>query len=576
MQPRKFSRSSRNIHSAGNALPLPRTLKECTKELSRISAQQLALTSRQKKVTEMLRLLAGEDENEMSSSEDLPDMLGYTEHKEIPKTGKHNEMQISRTASADGLIAKEEMSVSSDMDKVKKFNTLGKEEELNIEQSSPLISALKELQYSRGQKRGIKMWTQNLANLFYIADSDCSGFIEWSEYSQMIDKLDLSESLKKSMQEKFKSIDKDGSGELNLHEFLLFFLKFPKFKEELLLNAQSNAPYIYENALTTRQRWRMWVYCIVEYPDYSMVSKVVFTFDLFLTLIPIVILCIEGVRPSYFIEWYKDTYMWCVSIFFAFEFLCGLSTCKYPIVFLVDPGHVLDAVSFVFWISYKTLGNEGNMDPMGFIIFRAYRLVKIHYIFKIKTLKEDLDIYIDTLTLAYTSFGAITWLLLSSIFFLSLLVYVFERGEYDEESKIWMRDDQSESPFSNLYNCIYFTVVTMTTLGYGDISPQSYVGKLAAMATVVAGLCNITFLINIVGDCFEEVFREFVLKRSRQMEEESSKYINFCVSKASQRVLSRQSRSVIGCAGLKRSGKTKLQVEESRNLGNDKESNQEM
>merc|ERR1719419_983055 len=201
------------------------------------------------------------------------------------------------------------------------------------------------------------------------------------------------------MQEKFKSIDEDGSGELNLPEFLLFFLKFPKFKEELLLNAQSNAPYIYESTLTTRQRWRQWVYCIVEYPDYNLVSKVVFIFDLFLTLIPILILCFEGVRPSYFIEWYKDTYMWCVSIFFAFEFLCGLSTCKYPTVFLVDPGHVLDAVSFVFWILYKTLGNEGNMDPMGFIIFRAFRLVKIHYIFKIKTLKEDLDIYIDTLTL---------------------------------------------------------------------------------------------------------------------------------------------------------------------------------
>lgn len=556
-------RTFRDLRSAGRAATLPRTMRDCVRELSFISSRQLTLTRRQKKVTERLQFLAQEASCAKTSDSDTssaPDL----NNNETQKVSKYEETPMITTASAGRLVSNTSMSSLENETGYDSFNELlpGMEPE----QSSPLILALKKLLKRRGQKRGIKMWTQNLANLFYIADSDCSGLIEWSEYSQMIEKLDLSQDLKSSLQKKFKSIDEDGSGAINLDEFLLFFLKFPKFKDELLLHAHSNAPYIYENTLTCRQRWRQWIYCMVECPNYNFISKMLFCFDLLLALVPIVILCIEGIRPSYRVEWYKNYYMWSVSIFFAFEYLCGLFTCKHPKVFIRDPGHYLDAVSFVFWIIYNTLGSPGTMDPMGFIVFRTFRLAKIHHIFKLETLKEDLDIYMDTLTLAYTSYGAITWLLLCSIFFFSLLVYVFERGEYDEEDKTWRRGDEDESPFSDIYNCIYFTVVTMTTLGYGDVSPKSYVGKLVAMVTVLIGLCNITFLINIVGDCFEEVFREFVLKRSQQMEKEHSKYINSCVTKVSRQITLKQSRTSLGCIGHKRGTKLKVQIEELKSM----------
>lgn len=46
------------------------------------------------------------------------------------------------------------------------------------------------------------------------------------------------------------------------------------------------------------------------------------------------------------------------------------------------------------------------------------------------------------------------------------------------------------------------------------------------------GLCNLTFLINITGDCFEEVFRVFVQKRSRKLEEERTTYIEEQIKRA--------------------------------------------
>jgi len=49
---------------------------------------------------------------------------------------------------------------------------------------------------------------------------------------------------------------------------------------------------------------------------------------------------------------------------------------------------------------------------------------------------------------------------------------------------------------------------------------------------VGTGLCNLTFLINITGDCFEEVFRVFVQKRSRKLEEERTTYIEEQIKRA--------------------------------------------
>jgi len=205
-------------------------------------------------------------------------------------------------------------------------------------------------------------------------------------------------------------------------------------------------------------------------------------------------------------------------------------------VFLCDPSHIFDATSFLFWIVLNIFGSPVSLDPMGFVLFRVLKCLKIHHIVNPKTLKEDLDIYVDTLTLAYTSYGAVTGLLSFCIFFFSLLILTFERGEWNVTDKIWVRDVQEgESPFSNIYTCVYFTVVTMTTLGYGDIAPKSNIGRFVAILIVLVGLCNITLLINIVGDCFKDVFRKYIWRRSQELESVHSKYLNKCINDEAKR-----------------------------------------
>jgi len=493
---------------------LPHTLRGCTEELEKVNALLVQLTRRHTRLTARLRQLQ-QNITEESSFTQLPD-------SEAPKDIVTNILEKQITTATDST------EISHSMSLIASTAIPNQDEVLDL--CSPLITALKTLQLRRGQRRGVKMWTKTLANLFCKTDVDGSGLIDANEYIKMIKELDLSDDLKSVLAGKYSSIDVDGSGGITQREFVWFFHRFPSFKKELLKHATNNAPYINKKTLTKSQQLRQWLYCTVEYPQYNTFSKILFCVDGILVMFPVVIICAEALRPSYPIVWYKAEYMWCISIFFAVEYLCGLATCRYKKVFLYDPSHILDAISFMFWIVYNTFGSPESLDPMSFVVFRILRLVRIHHIFNLEGLREDLGIYMQTLTLAYTSYGALTGLLTFAILFFSLIMFTFERGEYDMARRIWVRDAaEGESPFSNIYTCFYFTVVTMTTLGYGDVSPKTYVGKAVAMMTVLVGLCNLTFLINIVGDCFEDVFREYILRRSHKLEEEHSKYICKCI-----------------------------------------------
>jgi len=510
--------------AANNPISLPQTAEECAREIVLLEGHQRAIMERRKVLTAQLQ-------NVLDKQKPRGNLVDL-EHSEFKANNAEKRYQTSEA----GNGSWEELEEGAHNQSVFSSNLFvpndADDGDMSGEVASPLISAIRKLQLRHDQKRGIKMWTKYLANLFGVTDKDGSGYIDQQEYQRMLNMLNISKELKFDLRDKFSHIDKDGNG-INLKEFLVFFMNSPIFQEELEINAKSNAPYIYETNLSGCQYLRMWLYCVVECPDYNLVSKILFCLDLIMTIVPIIIFCVEGAQSSLIITWPRQTFMWFVSIFFLLEYTCGFALCRYKSKFIFDIGHIFELVSFVFWIYFNTLGESDTLDPMGFVVFRVFRYLDLYKIFKLSALEEDLHIYVNTLKLAYTSSGAVLMLLVLTIFFFSLLMYVFERGMWNPYDKRWQRDEQEgESPFADLSGCIYFVIVTMTTLGYGDLLPKSQVGRMVAMITVFVGLCNITFLINIVGDCFEEVFRKFVLKKSMEMERERSFYLKRCVQGA--------------------------------------------
>jgi len=523
-------------------LPLPKNVADCAREIELLSSRQRDLSQRLLELSgESDRSLLLERKESSSSIEKVPVTSLDNDKKYTNDDGATEITPITPSKNIKQRSESEQKNIShlNTTNISERFsNVLHSRKSGGLESgmTSPLILALKKLQEEHRERKTIKKWILNLSSLFRSTDRDKSGTIDSAEYVTMVESLDVSEELKASLGLKFNDIDNNHSGRINIREFLDYFLILPTFNDELNLHANSNAPFLYETGLSRSQKWRLYLYNMVEDPNYNAVSKLVFCADLILAIVPTLVFLAQSVHPSRYINWSERNYIWVISTFYAIEYLCGLLTCKSSFRFVNNCWHMIDLVSFAFWMIYNTVLNPGPLNPMGFVIFRTLRIMKITTVFNLQTMQEDLNVYKDTIQLAYTSYETVARFMLSIIVFFSLLIYVFERGIFDEDTKIWVRDeDEGESPFSNFYNCVYFTAVTMTTVGYGDLSPKSAVGKLVALVSACCGVCNITLLINIIGECFEEVFREFVVRRGTKIAEQKRRFINRLIHSATKK-----------------------------------------
>lgn len=64
--------------------------------------------------------------------------------------------------------------------------------------------------------------------------------------------------------------------------------------------------------------------------------------------------------------------------------------------------------------------------------------------------------------------------------------------------------DDGENKFSSLFNSLWWTVVTFTTVGYGDMSPVTFPGRMFTFLVMAAGLINFSIIVSLVTDKFQQ------------------------------------------------------------------------
>ena len=125
----------------------------------------------------------------------------------------------------------------------------------------------------------------------------------------------------------------------------------------------------------------------------------------------------------------------------------------------------------------------GGIDLRWLRILRLMRLLKFsHY----SSALEDL---FSAVRHEWRSFVATLYLLILAIFISSSLIYVFEHNVQPEH-------------FASIPDAMWWTVVTLTTVGYGDIVPMTVAGKLVATLTALMGVCVVALLTGIVATSF--------------------------------------------------------------------------
>lgn len=136
-------------------------------------------------------------------------------------------------------------------------------------------------------------------------------------------------------------------------------------------------------------------------------------------------------------------------------------------------------------------------------IFRIFILFRVLKFFRYaKSLRRLISI------LASKKFEIMTLVIFALIMIMvsSVLIYVMEANNPD-------------SPVNTLFDALYWSVVTIFTVGYGDIVPVTHEGRSVAMLIIIAGIAVISVATSIVVSAFAEKIDE--IKEEKHLDEVS-------------------------------------------------------
>jgi len=207
---------------------------------------------------------------------------------------------------------------------------------------------------------------------------------------------------------------------------------------------------------------------------------------------------------------------WVVSIVFSLEYFARIISCRNMWLYFWDPMNMIDFLAVIpFWIQITFAGN-GSGGTLR--VIRVIRLARIVRLLKSPFFTDYLDVFIKTGKESAHAFGLILTLLCLYIIVFGSLVYEME-GDGENEDGVWVAGD-TPTLFISIPAAMYWCVVTMTTVGYGDYYPTQVPAQIVGVATMLTGLLVIALPVIIIGGHFDGVYSDF---RKRHERKERSK-----------------------------------------------------
>ncbi|CAL8306384.1 unnamed protein product [Boreogadus saida] len=177
---------------------------------------------------------------------------------------------------------------------------------------------------------------------------------------------------------------------------------------------------------------------------------------------------------------------------FSFELLMRFASAPSKTLFFKDVMNIIDFSAILpYFVTLCTeLAKDDDATPSGSLaIVRVIRLVRVFRIFKLSRHSKGLQILGQTLRASMRELGLL-------IFFLFIGVIIFSSAIYFAEA------DYAETTFVSIPHAFWWAVVTMTTVGYGDMTPATMWGKLVGSMCAIAGVLTISLPVPVIVSNF--------------------------------------------------------------------------
>ncbi|CAJ0605190.1 unnamed protein product [Cylicocyclus nassatus] len=177
------------------------------------------------------------------------------------------------------------------------------------------------------------------------------------------------------------------------------------------------------------------------------------------------------------------------NMWFSGEFLCRMLFCPKVGPFLKTPVNIIDFIAtlsfYIDWALDSALSGA-NRDSVEF-----FSIIRILRLFKLTQHSVGLKILIQTFKASAQELFLLVFFVLLGIVIFAALVYYAERVE-----------DNPDNQFDSIPVGLWWAVITICTIGFGDLVPKTYLGMLVGSICALMGVLTIALPVPVIVSNF--------------------------------------------------------------------------
>jgi len=200
--------------------------------------------------------------------------------------------------------------------------------------------------------------------------------------------------------------------------------------------------------------------------------------------------------------------------------------------FVIEPMNLIDLFVIIPFFVETALQSS---TASNFTVLRVLRLTRLFRLVKLGKSFEVLQIIGRVFHKSIAMFWVFAVNFSLAMCFSAATIYFVEGGEWDPDEMNWMRTGhdgiKSPSPFQSIPHSFWWVIVTFTTVGYGDVVPETVLGKMIGASSMIVGIIVLALPISVISTTFGDVWHEWKeeLRLDAQSREEDMKSVELAL-----------------------------------------------